>query len=165
MPFSTTGSVISTDLDNMLRGLDRDNSDVAVTGTATQTTLKSFTIPANVIGATGGFRVIACGTLTGTAGTKTMRINFGATTVATITDAAGTTFDWFFDAWCFNTSTGSQRWFIQRNGNDVQTSLFDYTTSSEDTTANKLLAITGQLGNTGDTITATMLDVFIVQIT
>ena len=165
MPFSTTGSVISTDLDNMLRGIYRDNSDTALTGTASETTLKSVSIAANTIGATGGFHVLICGSLTGTAGTKTMRLKFGATTIATISDAAGTSSDWFFEGWCFNSGTGNQRWYTQRNGNDVLTSSFDYTTSAEDTTANKTLAVTGQLGATGDTITATMMDVFIVQIT
>lgn len=165
MPFSTTGSVISTDLDNMLRGLFRDNSDSTVINTTNETTLKSPTISANTIGATGGFRFVIAGSLTGTAGTKTIRLKFGSTTLATITQAAGTTSDWFFDGWCFNTATGAQRWFIQRNGNDLLTSTFDYTTSSEDTTANKTLAVTGQLGNSADSITQSLMAIFVVQIT
>jgi len=164
MPFSTAGSIFSIDLDNMLRGLYRDNSDAALTGTTNETTLKSVSVSANTIGGTGGFHVYACGTLTGTAGTKTMRLKFGATTLATITQAAGTTGDWYFEAWCMNTATNAQRWFIQRNGNDLLTSTFDYTTSTEDTTANKTLAVTGQLGAAGDTVTATVIDVFLVQI-
>lgn len=164
MPFSTTGSVISTDLDNMLRGIYRDNSDTAFTGSLTETTLKSVSIGGNIIGATGGIRLIIAGTLTGTGGTKTLRLKFGSTTIATITQGAGTTSDWYFDAWCYNTSTGAQRWFIQRNGNDLLTSTFDYTTSAEDTTANRTLAVTAQLGNTGDTITQSMMSVFVVQI-
>lgn len=165
MPFSTTGSVISIDLDNMLRGLYRDNSDSPVTNTTNETTLKSVAISANTIAATGGIRIIACGTLTGTAGTKTIRLKFGATTLATITQGAGTTSDWFVDAWCFNTSAAAQRWFVQRNGNDLLTSTFDYITSAEDTGATKTLALTGQLGNANDTITAGIFDVLVIQIT
>lgn len=165
MPFSTTASVVSTDLDNMLRGLHRSNADGAVTGTTVDTTLFSISISANTIGATGGFHVLLAGTLAGTAGTKTLRLLFGSTTLATITQAAGTTSDWYFDAWCFNTATGAQRWFIQRNGNDLLTSTFDYTTSAIDTTANQNLNLQGQLGNSGDTITKTISSVFIVQIT
>lgn len=164
MPFSTTGSVISTDLDNMLRGLYRDNSDSALTNTTNETTLKSVSIAANTIGPTGGFHVMICGSLTGTNSTKTLRLKFGATTLATITQASGTTSDWYFEAWCFNSATNAQRWFIQRNGNDLLTSTFLRTTSAEDTTANKTLLVTGQLGNVGDTITQTMMDVFVVQI-
>lgn len=165
MPFSSTSSVVSTDLDNMLRGLFRDNSDHALTGTTNETTLASTSIAAGTIGATGGIYVLVSGTLTGVAGTKTMRLKFGATTLATITDAAGTSSDWYFEAWCYNTSNGAQRWFINRNGNDLLTSSFDYTTSAEDTTQNKTLAVTGQLGAAGDTITQTMMDVFVIQIT
>ena len=165
MPFSTTGSVISTDLDNMLRGIYRDNSDSTINVTTGETTLKSVNVAANSIGPTGALHILACGTLSGTAGTKTLKLKFGTTTLATIIQGAGTTSDWYFEAWCFNSSTGAQRWFIQRNGNDLLTSAFDYTISSEDTTANKTLAVTGQLGNSGDTITGTMLEVFVVQIT
>lgn len=165
MPFSTTGSVISTDLDNMLRGLYRDNSDSGLAATTNETTLKSVAIGANTIGATGGLRIIACGSLTGTAGTKTLRLKLGTTTIATITQGAGTTSDWFFDAWCFNVSATSQRWFVQRNGNDVLTSSFDYTTSGEDTSATKTLAVTGQLGSAADSITLSVFDVFVIQIT
>lgn len=152
-------------MDNMLRGLYRDNSDSTLTNTLAQTVLKSVSIAANTIGATGGFRVIACGTISGTNGTKTMRLQFGSTTIATITQAAGTTSDWFIDAWCFNTSASGQRWFVQRNTNDALTSSFDYASSIEDTSANRTLQVNGQLGNVGDTVVCTLMDVFVVQIT
>lgn len=164
MPFSPNASLISTDMDNTLRGFYRDNSDSVLTGTVAQTNLKLIAIGSGVMGPTGAIHVIAAGTLTGTAGTKTLRINFGSTTVATIVQAAGTTSDWYFDAWCFNVATNLQRWFIQRNGNDLLSSTFDYTTSAEDTSSSRNVAITGQLGNAGDTITGTMMDVFIVQV-
>src|SRR5713226_1311016 len=152
MPFSTTGSVVSTDLDNMLRGLYRDNSDSALTGTVAETTLKSVSIAANTIASTGGFHLIIAGSLAGAAGAKTMRLKFGATTIATITDVAATVSDWFFDVWCYNTANNAQRWSVQRVTNDLLTSTYDYITSAEDTTANKTLAVTGQLGNVADTI-------------
>lgn len=164
MPFNPTGSVISTDLDNMLRGLYRDNSDSSLTNTLAETTLKSVNVGGGTVGATGGLHILIAGSITGTAGTKTFRLKFGSSTIATITQGAGTTSDWFFDAWMFNTATGAQRWFVQRNGNDLLTSLFDYSNSSEDTTANKTLAVTGQLGNVADTVVAAMMDVFVVQI-
>lgn len=165
MPFSTTASVISTDLDNMVRGLYRDNSDTVLTNTLVETTLKSMSIGGGTIGATGAIHLRICGTLAGTAGTKTMRLSFGGVLLATVTQAAGTTTDWFFDAWCFNTATGAQRWFIYRNTNDALTTTFDYATSSVDTTGSQTLKVTGQLGNVLDTTTGTMMDVFVVQIT
>lgn len=164
MPFSPNASVISTDLDNMLRGLYRDNADHSVTGTLTETTLASVTITGGVIGPTGGLKIEAAGTIAGTANTKTVRLYFGATIIATITQAAGTTSDWFFEATLMNTSNAAQRWKIQRNGNDLLTSTFDYTTSGIDTSGNVVLKITAQLGSTADTASITMFDALVVQI-
>src|SRR2546430_8215757 len=144
MPFNTAGSVISTDLDNMVRGLNRDNSDTVLTNTTNETAVKSFMIPANVIGPTGGFHLRVCGTEAGTNSTKTIKLKFGSTLIATITDLSGTTNAWYFDVWCFNTATNSQRWFVQRRTNDLLTSQFSYVTSAEDTTQNKLLSVTGR---------------------
>ena len=164
MPFSSTASLINTDMDNMLRGINRDNADHALTNTVTETTLASVAIGAGTVGATGALHVIACGTLAGVNNTKTMRLKFGGTTIATITQAAGTTSDWYFDAWMYNTASNAQRWFVQRNGNDVLTDSFDYTTSAIDTASVQTLLLTGQLANVGDTITQTMWDVFVIQI-
>lgn len=165
MPFASAASLINDDGNNMLRGLHRNNADFALTGSTTESNIFTLSITGGTIGATGGFHLIATGTLTGVAGTKTIRLKFGGTTMSTITQTAGTTSDWFFDAWCFNTATGTQRWFVQRNGNDLLTSTFDYTTSAIDTTASQNLLITGQLGNAGDTITFTFFNAFVAQIT
>ena len=139
MPFSTTASLISTDMDNTVRGLCRDHVDHALTNTVTETTLDAVAIGAGTIGATGAIHILACGSLAGTNNTKTIRLKFGSTTISTITQAAGTTSDWFFDAWCYNTASNAQRWDVQRNGNDVLTDSFDYTTSAEDTASTKTL--------------------------
>lgn len=166
MPFSTTGSVVSTDLDNMVRGLYRDNSDATLTGTVAETTLKSVSIAANTIGATGGFHVLVWGSgTTGVAGTKTFRLYFGSQLVTTIADNAGTTADWSFDAWCFNTATGAQRWFVYSRTVNASTVTFSYITTIQDTTQNQILKVTGQLGSAADTVVAKAMDVFIVQIT
>jgi hypothetical protein len=41
----------------------------------------------------------------------------------------------------------------------------DYITAAIDTASNATLKLTGTLGNSGDTITETVFDVFVVQIT
>lgn len=164
MPFSATASIISTDLDNMLRGLYRDNSDTVLANTTNEVTLKSVSIAANTIAPTGGIHFIMAGTLAGTNSTKTMRLKFGGTTIATITQGAGTTTAWHFDVWMFNSATNSQRLIIRTNVNDLLTLQETYSTLAIDTTANQTLAVTGQLGNIADTITQTMMDVFVVQI-
>lgn len=165
MPFSTTGSVISTDLDNMVRGIYRDNSDNTLSGSTSETTLKSVSVAANTIGATGGLHIVVCGSTSGINGTKTFKLKFGTTTLSTISYNAATATPWIFDVWIFNTSTTNQRVLVRRNADNSSSVLHDYATSAEDTTANKTLAITGQLGSALDSITATMMDVFVVQIT
>ena len=165
MPFPTTGSVISTDLDNMLRGIYRDNSDSALTGTLVETTLKSVSIAANTIGPTGALHVVFGGKITGTAGTKIMKLKFGGTIIATTSDSAASVLDWYFDAWCLNTATNAQRWIVHLRQDSAVGDRVSFQTSVIDTTQNQTLLVTGQLGNVGDTLTATIFDVFVVQIT
>jgi hypothetical protein len=165
MPFSTTGSVISTDLDNMVRGLYRDNSDTALTGTLTETTMKSVAIGANIIGATGAIHVIIGGTITGNAGSKTLRVKFGGVLVDNILGNAGTTQDWQFDIWIFNNNNTTQRIMGKRRDDTTPNLIASGAgTINVDTTQTQTLALTGQLGNVGDTITVRIFDVFVVQI-
>src|SRR5256885_541424 len=112
MPFSTTGSVISTDLDNMLRGLYRDNSDHALTGTLVETNLSSTSIGASTIGSTGGLFVHAVGTAIGAGGTKTVKMYLGASSFFSLSVPANNQC-WFIKAWIYNTATGAQRIFVE----------------------------------------------------
>ena len=164
MPFSSTGSLTSTQMDNCLRGLYRDNANHAVTGTVTETTMASTSITGSTIGATGCIHVIASGTISGTNDTKDIRLKLGSTTVATVARNAGSTADWLIDAWCFNTSASAQRWTIVYSTSSAATMSFDYITSAEDTSTTLTLAVTGDLANTGDTITQTVFNVFIAQV-
>lgn len=167
MPFPPTGSVVSTDLDNMLRGLNRDNSDHALTGTTVETTLASFSVSANTVGATGGLLVLAVGSSSGAGGTKTVKLNFGSANVITFTVAAGSQ-EWFIEAYIFNTATNAQRIFVKSgyfaSGSGAPTLTYDYTSGAIDTTANQTLKTTGTLANAGDSCTNTMWDVFVIQI-
>src|SRR5690242_1313282 len=108
MPFNSTDSLTSTNMNNMLRGLYRDNSDHVLTGTATETTLASTTITANTIGATGSFYVRASGTTTGAAGTKSMRAYFGGTLANGVTSSSAAD-SWILELWYDNTATNAQR--------------------------------------------------------
>jgi hypothetical protein len=163
MPFSTTASVISTDLDNMMRGLYRDNSDTGLTGTTGETTLKSVNIAGNTIGATGSLWIIACGTIAGAAGTKTIRVYLGATLVATITRGAAFTNTWGFQIFLSNVSVSAQRHFDIFSLPDSDAFGASISSTAVDTSQNQVLKVTGQLGNSGDTINQNMLDVFVVQ--
>lgn len=149
----------------MYRGLYRDNSDTALTGTLVETTLKSVSIGANTIGATGALHIIAGGTITGAAGTKTLRLKFGGSVIDNILGNAATVTDWQFDMWMFNNNLTTQRLMGKRR-DDVSASLIVSGAGSVfiDTAQTQTLLLTGQLGNVGDTITARFFDVFVVQV-
>jgi len=165
MAFTNSDSIVATDLNNMLRGLVRDNTDRAVTGTTNETDLSSQTITGGAITATGGLLVVAAGTVTGAAGTKRIRLYFGATAIADTTAVSGTA-DWYIISWIFNTATGAQRVLsIFSDPTNATNHNMDTTTAAIDTTANVTLEVTGQLGAGGDTITQTLMDVMIIQIT
>ena len=170
MPFSANGSVVSTDLNNMLRGLYRDNSDHAVTGTTNETDMGSVSITANSIGATGGLHAHAAGSITGTAGNRTIRIYFGGSSFGTFVINAANNDNWIVDIWIYNTATNAQRIMVRFVNANPSTGVVDnhyasYTTSSKDTTSNQTLKLTGQLANSGDTLTQSIFDVYVVQIT
>ena len=133
-------------------------TDVAVTGTLTETDLISATLAANTLGTTGGLRITSWGTVTGSAGTKRVRAYFGATAIGDTTAVSGTA-DWFFETVLRNDgATNAQeilvRWASPLNATNHNT---DRITAAIDTTAGVTIKCTGTLGNTGDTITQTAL--------
>jgi len=166
MPYANTNTLTANDMNNTLRGLYRDNSDHAVTGTVTETDMASTAMTAATMGATGALHILASGTVTDVGGAaKDIRLYFGATAVATISRTGANAQDWLFDAWCYNTATGAQRWHIVYSTADAGKRTADYTTSAIDTTANVTIKVTGDLAGATDTITQKTFDIFVVQIT
>ena len=164
MAYANTDSVVASDLNNMLRGLVIDNTTHTLTGTTNETALASESITADTIGATGTLHLIAGGTITDVAGAaKTIKLYLGSTAVATISRTGANAQDWFFDAWCFNTSASAQRWVILYSTTDATTVTMDYTTSAEDSSSALTFELTGTLADATDTITGTVFNVFIVQ--
>mgnify|MGYP001566356235 CR=1 FL=1 len=165
MSYSNTQSVVAADLNNMVRGLNRDNSTYTVTGTTAETDMAPLSITGGTIGGTGGIHVIATGTITNVgSGAKDIRLYLGATAVATVSRTAANAQDWQIDAWCFNTSSSAQRWKVVYSSADALTLSCDYITSAIDTASTQTLKVTGDLADATDTITQTMFDVFQVQI-
>ena len=163
MPFVDTNSVTAANLNNMKRGLFQDNSDNAHTGDTNETALASTVISGGTIGATGNIEIWATGTTTGTTDTKTIKLDFGSATIATVAIASGTAAEWIIHARVFNTATGAQRCIVVAH-EAAAVEVGDYITTSEDTTANVTVRVTATLGGTTDTITQTMLSIDIQQI-
>ncbi len=166
MAFTDSQSLTAADANNMLRGLNRDNTNHAVTGTTNETDMASLSITGGTIGTTGGIHVLAAGTVTNAAsGAKTIKLVLASTTIATVSRTAANAQDWFIEAWGFNTAANAQRWLVRYTTADATTLTADYTTSSVDTASNQTLKLTGTLVDGADTITETLFNVFLVQIT
>jgi hypothetical protein len=131
----------------------------SITGTTTETTLASVTIPANAMGANGIVRVTTGWSHNSSASSKTLRVKFGGTTFGSGNITT-------------NATTRDQRQIANRNATNSQigtaTTLGGFAssgsaivTSTVDSTANVTLAITGQLTNTSETIT---LEYYLVEL-
>ena len=165
MAFANTDSYVADDANNNLRGLDRDNASNAHTGDTNETDLTTFAMTGGTMGATGALHVLATGTTTGTTDTKTAKFKWGSLTVATIAIASGAATDWAFDIWIINTATNAQRIFSRAYEGTATLEGVKYITHTQDTTASVTIKCTGTMGGTTDTITQTMFNTFIVQIT
>lgn len=170
MPFPTTGSVISTDLDNMLRGLFRDNSDHAVTGTVAETTLASTSVSANTIGPTGGLHLLAVGSAVGAGGSKTVKLYLGATVLMSFTVPASNQC-WFVKAWIYNTASTAQRIYVEAGSwaaavgaTNVPSLTYEYETAALDTGQNQTAKVTTTNVSAADTLTQSMWLGYVIQI-
>jgi hypothetical protein len=134
-----------------------------VTGTASETSLAGITIPAGAMGANGILKVTALWTYTNSANAKTLRVRFG-------NGLSGTA----FQTLAASNSTAAIRTLITiQNRNSASSQVggmasgtFTATsvanaTGTIDTTAQQTLTISGQLANTGETIT---LESYIVEL-
>jgi len=152
--------------DHATQGIDRndtgagapytmDTTQVNQTGSTDETTMKTLTLPANVMSTNRGMRVTAFGTLTGVTDTKTIRLKLGTTTLATVSAAAGSTADWSIAAvLLWNASAASQRVFVKAyEGTTVE--VVDVATTTETNASALTMTLTGQLGNAADTISVT----------
>ena len=130
---------------------------VPLTGTASETTLASVTIPGGLMGTNGSIQITTLWTVTNSGNTKTLRVRFGSS-LGTATA---------FQAPALTTSATLQSVGIIRNrgaansqvgGQANATSVFTNSTGSAvtgaiDTTVDQTIFISGQLATTSETIT------------
>lgn len=133
----------------------------SITGSTTETTLATCTIPANAIGPNGQIEIQALWTTTNSANTKTLRIKFGsagyfATGVTSI--ATAQTITRIANRNATNSQVGGPSASFGPSGSSTSAAV----TSAIDTTSAVSLTFTGQLGNTSETIT---LESYVVRLT
>lgn len=141
--------------------LNADLTQVDVVSSTNEESLYSYTIPANTLGATGGFRLTLGGDLLNNAGGATLRIRvkLGATTaldtgaITYVVDAAR--YKWQLHLICTNSAVAAQKWsalfggiftgqtfaFGRSDANAVMSGA-GYNSSAEDTTTDLVLDVT-----------------------
>jgi len=121
---------------------------VVLTGTTSETTMLTVSIPASLMNKRGRVNVIVLLSLTNNANTKTVRVKIGGQTVASTTGTNQSVLG--FSTWLLNLNSETS----QKNGNAVSFTI--------DTTIANDLVITGQLANSADTVTVTAVSVEII---
>lgn len=131
--------------------LAKDGTQHALTGTLTETVLATIAVPGATLGPNGILRINALWSMTNNANNKTPRIKFGSV---------------LFYENNFTTTASLQHLVIIRNRNSqaiqigqpltflgFAQSQFAVVTATIDTSASQNIQFTGQLANTGDTLT------------
>lgn len=130
----------------------KDNSDYSTSGTGADT-LATTTAPAYYLGQTGGFRITAAGTKTGTAGNKTVEFSWDGL-LYTFHAAANDENDWRLEIEIINTANNAQR--ISYKGWNGTTMTQGYETATKNTEGDRTMSLVGTCANGADTITQTM---------
>lgn len=87
----------------------RSRAAASVTGTTSATDLYTITIPANTFNPGQRFRIRSRGSVSGTNGTKQIRLWVGAGAALIISQSAGETQEWFIDAYLEVAGTASTK--------------------------------------------------------
>jgi hypothetical protein len=132
---------------------------MSTTGSVTENTLASITIPGGAMGANGSVRITAVFSLSNNANTKVMRIKFGGTTYTSVSLSNSTTLRQFTQI--INRNSVSSQVGAATFAGGFSSSSGAAVTSSVDTSSDVTLLITGQNGNSADTIT---LESYLVEV-
>jgi len=157
---TATGGEIDIEPYDGCSGKYRNNTSVSVTGTLTDTSLMDRTIIARELPPRAIFRGKAVGTVTGTNGTKTIRLNVGGSGAVISSQAAGETQRWGVNFTILRQASTrvDVLYSAFEVGGTSGSGCFSLTTSLG---TDLPISITGQLGNIADTITAELLDLTI----
>lgn len=123
----------------------------SITGTLTETTLATITVPANAMGANGRIEIHTMWSTTNSANNKTLRVKFGGTTFQTITMTTNASIQVPMVIANRNATNSQVASPNSSTGSGATTNAVQ--TSAIDTTAAVTILLTGQLANTGEAIT------------
>lgn len=135
------------------RILGATGTPASITGSVAETTLATVIVPAGVMGTSGALRVWTFWSFSGTNGTRSVRVRFsGASGTQYLAVSNASTINSFFDCRIIANSNSAS----SQVGNQVSSPFGGTTTAkqtgSANTAAQTSVVITGQLGNSSDTI-------------
>jgi hypothetical protein len=132
--------------------LDRFGGDISTTG-ASNSELRTITLPANSLGANGGLRLTYMFQTTGAGGNKTMHLHVGSGATVTTHPADATATEWLTEVIIQNQATNVNRiWFKTFQSDDGTLDAAGYSSKSVDTTAAVVLTLVGVCADAGDNI-------------
>lgn len=137
---------------------ETDPSTRAHTGTTSETTKWTFSIPAGKLGTKGGLRITIRATTVGTAGDKTLRFKLNGTSWLDYVVAAAIADDFEFTCMIFNNNATADQRIFTRAARDLS-ALADSlhtATDAEDSTATMTVTLTVELANAADTVNLTL---------
>jgi hypothetical protein len=136
----------------------KDTSDRPVTGTTSETTLETITIPAGLLGLDGGLRFyMRVDALGSPAGTRTLRIKLNSDTFFTTQFPVGEVA--LFEVLIFNDGAADDQ---QISGHTLRINVSGppitgiFATTAEDSTSDMDIVVTGQLSNGADDFSLTL---------
>lgn len=155
-PFASLGEVRSFRNGRRIGPFSKDTSTRSHTGDTSETTLDTITISAGALGSNGSADLEVWGTLSGTNGTKTLRLRLDGTAISGFFFGSSVQGDFWMRASIFNDgATNAQVVAVvaivsQTGGPAVF--IDNQTSAAVDSTADMDLTINAQLGNSADTM-------------
>lgn len=135
----------------------------SVTGTASETQLASIAIPAGVMGVAGGLRIGVIFSFTNSGNNKTARVRFGGSGGAAYLSSTVTTTEigrYQTEVWNDGAANSQKGWPSSTSFGLLGISIGS---GAVDTSAATTVYISGQLANTGETITLLRYSVELLQ--
>jgi hypothetical protein len=168
VPFATTAGLLTDDADLTFDGANLSVSSCVVprilarsavaaahTGDTSETTLATVTVPAGAMGANGRIRVTTLWSVTNSANNKTLRVRFGGAAGTAFTNATITTqaTHRHQTEWSNRNSASSQAGGPAAGTGGFGSATGALVTAAQNTANAVDIVISGQLANSGETVT------------
>lgn len=135
------------------KNIDTDSAAVTVSNTTAETSIYSYSLPANTLGTEGILRIVVSGTYLNNSGanrTQTVRFKYGGTTMINVTSgniatsATTGTFTYTFYLMAHGATNVQQAWFTgtHESGTGVKVILDDGGTAAVDSTSSQTIDVT-----------------------